>query len=176
MTTVWTPSAVLNTDDTNDGSISFRVNCKTISSGAAQVRVTFRPNSAASFQVDHASIAKVNSATAPNCDATPVELLFSGVSGFTASAGVDVVSDWLTFSTSTSDNLMVVMDVHSTNGNPKARLDGTETNCDSYHKAASTSFNLATVSGFTAHAGFDWAIALIEVQGTADNLMAQSIF
>lgn len=137
-------SATLAVDSTGNENFSFRNLATGLSAGGNQVRVTFEAPSSGSCKVDRASIG----VRASNADttATPVELLFSGVSGFTISSGGILVSDWANLLFSGSDTLVVVVDISSTNGNLRVRSSGGDSD---YEKAATASYNQATVSGFS---------------------------
>lgn len=120
-----------------------------------QFRVTFEASSANTWKVDNASlgISIHTAATADNASdaettATPVELLFSGASGFTLTAGTTIVSDWVTLAGVASTSLLVVVqDVSNTGGNSReisglgaVTTGGTSAN----FKAATNSYNVAS--------------------------------
>lgn len=122
------------------------------------VRATFEAASAASTQVDHASVG-VRTTNADTV-ATPVEFLFSGVAGFTLTAGTTITSDWAQLPVTVADSLIVVMDIHSSNGT----LRFTGSGMGSYFKAATDSYNQATVSGFTNEAARTYVVNSVEVR------------
>jgi hypothetical protein len=134
---------------------SYRSHVADLQAGGSQVRVRFTAPSAGAMQLDHASIAI--QASGADAVATPIELKFAGSSGVTVPAGGSTWSDWATMPFSSSDVLLVVIDIASANGNfrylsPAPSGDG------SYTKAATASWNQATVSGFApaaAAVGFD---------------------
>lgn len=68
-----------------------------------QVRVTFKAPTLSSLILDHASIGiKAGAGNAWDTTATPVELKFSGVSGFNISASASITSDWANLVVSSS--------------------------------------------------------------------------
>src|SRR5882762_839333 len=111
MTTIFTDTLTLN-DNANDG-LSIRQVC-TITGGALdQVRVTLKASGSAALHTDHCSIGVLAGAQ-PNTVAVPVELTFSGASGFSILAGASITSDWVNFSGFTSSNkLIIIFDVNS---------------------------------------------------------------
>jgi hypothetical protein len=158
---IFAPSVALATDQPGNGGSALRIVAKTLTGGGTQVRVTFAAGTTAIFAANHCSIAKVNVATAPNCDATPIELKFGGVSGFSIAANSSIVSDWLPFVVSAADKLMVIFDCGAS---ADIILSTGQTNADAYALASSASFNLATVSGFAAHLGSDYSVSKIEAK------------
>jgi hypothetical protein len=159
----WAPSSSLASNGTGDGGISFRQVLSSVTQAGDQVRVTINASTAGALAANNVSIAKVNSATAPNCDSTPVELKFSGASGFSlASSGV-AVSDWLDFRVAVGDNIMVIIDFGAT-ANP--RFVSATTNCHQYFKAATASYTSATASGFSDGGSRDECISLLESRKT----------
>jgi hypothetical protein len=161
--TTWAPSVPLSINDSSGAGSSYRQVCSSISVGGSHIRVTFKASSAGGWGgTAHASIAKANAATPPNSDSTPVELLFSGASGFSALApGAEVVSDWLPFSTVSGDRLMVVMDVAT----GSEQYSTGNSNGTGWYKISGGTYNQATVSGVTGpYSGDVFGVALIEVQ------------
>lgn len=149
--------ALTSNSSTNEDS-SLREIITPLAFGGRWIRATFEAASAATSQVDNASVG-IRSSNADTA-ATPVEFLFSGVSGFTLTAGTSITSDWAQISCTTSDSLIVVMDIHSTNGT--LRFSGSGMN--SYFKAATNSYNQASVSGFTLEASRTYVVNKIEVR------------
>ena len=159
-TTVYSTS--LGTNNSGNAGYSFR---KAIapSAGGSQVRVTFMAaSSGANFKTDHCAIAVKGSATLPSTQAAPTELLFSGAAGFNIAPGNTIVSDWLTFPFSVSDILVVVMDFAASGGGDTS-YNGSGSN-STYYKAATASYNTASVSGFTTYgAAPEFGVSKIEI-------------
>lgn len=128
---------------------------------AGQVRVTFTASLAAGMTVDHASIAVKGAATFPNCTAVPTELKFSGASGFALSAGQTIVSDWLTFTAETTDQLVIIMDFNA--GVASAARSATDATADYQFKTGSASYADNSVTGYTS-GGTASYYALVETQ------------
>lgn len=146
----------------------------TITGGAqGQVRVTFAAPVAANFNVTHASIGISKLDSTGSTTATPVELLFSGTSGFNLSGGTTIVSDWVNLAGFTvSDKLIVVVDVSGGGSGEISYVPGSDTE---YEKATTSSYNVATVAGYSTIAaaiGFN----TIEVQASVSGsvLFAQA--
>ena len=116
--------------------------------------------------VDHASV--VLSTTPPNGDTTPTEITFGGGgSGFTApiapaaAMGVMVYSDWMSYVWNAAAGHLIIFDLNS-GGTQKFRtiaLAGVNT----YYKAASASYNVAEVSGYSTQTGNAFMLASIEI-------------
>lgn len=148
-TTIW--SATLGTDGSGWENYSVRNLAESLSGGGTQVRVRFVASAAASLTLDHASVG-IRTSNA-DTSATPVELLFSGASGFTITAGNTLTSDWADLTFLSSDTLVITCDVAASNGNPKVTSGGS-TNMyarsafDSYNQSSVSSFSLNTPGGF----------------------------
>jgi len=138
-TTLFTQT--LTTNGTGGENVTYRVICPSMASGGSQLRVVFRGHTFSPFSVDNASVGIQSSGG--DTTATPTELLFGGVSGFTAGADQAVISDLTTFSYSASDNLIVTYDVSATNGNPR----GTASAGTRYYKVTYNSYNVQSISG-----------------------------
>ncbi len=135
-------SATAATNDSGNNGYSFRCRVTTTAGGLGQVRVRFIAPDANTFQTDHVSIGlAVTSPTPPSAggtstQATPVELLFTGASGFTITAGNTLTSDWATLAFNNGDDLVVIIDFHSSNGNEKAQNSGGHL----YYQAATATY------------------------------------
>lgn len=143
----WTTiySGSLNTDNTGVAGYSLRalIPLSGLSGAKTSVQVSILGHSSLTCTVANWAIGVP--ATAPNTAATPVELKIGGASGFSLSSGASAVSDPAALSLSGSEtHLIVVFDC--TNGNHKILnpSSGTE-----YYKAASASYNQASVSGYS---------------------------
>lgn len=154
----WTATG-LSTNDTGYENYSIRVRTTTLAAGGSQIRVRFVASTAASFSCDNCSIGVASGATDATT-ATPIELLFSGVSGFTITAGNSLVSDWATLTTTTSNAVVVIMDVAASNGNVRYRGSGSGT---VYYQSATNSY--ATAAPGMSDVGLDeLGFNLIEVR------------
>ena len=164
MTTIFTDTKT--GDDTGNDGFSFRQVC-TITGGAqSQVRVTFKASSAATLRLDHASIG-IQTGTQDACTATPVELLFAGVSGFSISNGATITSDWANLSGFTSSNkLIVVMDASATAGSGDYAVNTASTGQTLWFAAASASYNVAAPGFASSAAATCEGVTLIETQVT----------
>ena len=162
-TTVFSATLSSNSSDVNGRSI--RQFITPSSNGLGQVRATFKNAGLNTLIVDHASIALLGSATAPNTQNIPTELLFGGVSGFTITSGTSLTSDWLNFSFLSSDELCVILDIHAQSSFLRQAASQTGF-VQEYFKAASASYNLATVTGYSNDAT-DRGILSIETQGVS---------
>lgn len=98
----------LDAASTGNNGLSFRGVSSGITAGGTQVRVTFKAPSSGGVSAGHASIGKRTSAY--NTVTTPVELKFSGVSGFSIAAGGSLTSDWADLTTATNDVLVTIID------------------------------------------------------------------
>lgn len=151
-TTIFTDS--LGDLDQGDASgASFRTLISLTQSCPGKVRVTFKAGNGTTWACSHCSIGV--SAGSGNTVATPVELLFSGVSGFSIAAGQTIVSDYATLPWTNGQSVVVVTDTSS--GGPRLSLSQ-----NVYQKGSSTSYNQATVVGYSNFA-HNCGIAKIEV-------------
>lgn len=155
-------SQTLNTDSGGGyGDYSIRHVITSVAYGGDQIRVTFEAPSAASLYIDNASVGILaGGGNAWDTTATPVELLFSGGSGVTITAGNTATSDWTTFSFADTDDLVVIHDLGSSSST--RRRDTTPSGISGYNKSATDSYNQATPSGFTS--GIVTAITIVEAR------------
>lgn len=135
-------------------------------SGLGQLRFTFQSGNNIGLFVNNCSVALVGTATAPNCQLTPTEILFSGASGFSitgSSPTASAPSDWLTFAfNNATDTLLIDLDISgATQGIQIANVGA---NFNSWDKSAAADYNNATVSGYSNFASFDFGVLLIETQ------------
>lgn len=166
-------SVALGGSNTGNGGTSWR-NFVTVTGGSlGQVQVSFLSGTGGlGFKTDHCSIAVKGSATAPNVQSTPTELLFttdpaggSGGHGFNAT-GVSqtVVSDWLTFSFLSSDTLAVIVDINSSSSGDMGIVTGSPAGVVSTWFNTAATYNQATVTGGTTLVGDDLSVLLIQTQ------------
>jgi len=174
-TTVYNNPTIAGTDGGITTGISMRIGVAVgfASGSGGQVRVTLKTASNASSGVqgikcDHVSVGVA--ATAPNTAATPVEVKFGGVSGVTLdTAGASATSDFSAVSSISwlnTDTLVVVCD-QNTGETWIASSGGTATVGafgPVFWKAATTSWNVATVSGFNALGSIGDAVVSVETQ------------
>lgn len=152
--------AITNTTDgAGNAGLSFRESYGSLSGSADQIRVTFEASTAnGAFQVDHCSIAVIGGSTYPNVDSTnpstgvtqPVELLFSGASGFNIAQSGTLASDWMNLKLRATDTIAVIFDHNSISGGAHRRTAALSYNA--FSKAASASYNVASVTGYTGEA------------------------
>lgn len=120
MTTLFSVGA-LTTNDTGWENAAIRSGCGTSGSLLDQIRVTLSAHSSSNTKFDNVSIgADASGNDDLDCVATPDELLWSGASGVTITAGMDSTSDWTTIVNTTSNpsnQLNVCMDYSGTLGN-----------------------------------------------------------
>ena len=137
----WT--ATLNSDDSGLENLSHRqiIPAADITTSGDACRVTFVASTLAAFTVDNASIGKRTGVGVDTVD-TPVELLFSGASGFAISAGATIVSDTLIFPIDETADYIVIVDYSAANAAPR-RLDP-GAGCHQ-SPAAANSYDQATV-------------------------------
>jgi hypothetical protein len=151
-------SATLDSNAAGSGNSSSR---QTVTNSSAvsgtQVRVRFQGPSSGTLNVDNASVGIRSGATA-NTVATPVELKFSGVSGFSLSATAEITSDWADLVIGSSDELIVVNDHGGTSTERYVLATG-----PNYFKLATDSYATASVSGFTSQ-GIISCLNLVEVR------------
>ena len=124
-----------------------------------QVRVTFEAPAAASTKADRASIG-VHNGTASQTTATPVELLFSGVSGFTITTGGTLVSDWATMVVPEGSKLVVIIDVAAAPASSFRYLGV----ADGHYNKVGASYNEANPSGMTGPQATSLGFNKIEVK------------
>jgi len=110
----------------------------------AAIRVGFSSTLNYPFNVDNASVGIRD--TGANTTATPTEFLFSSASGFSIATDSAIFSDWLTFSSSAGDDLIVIFDVDSANG---YLSEETGSGHGGYYKSATNSYDQSSVTGFT---------------------------
>ena len=81
-----------------------------ISGDAAKIKVTFNAPPSGGQREQNASIVE-RDGSGPNGTEVPTELLFSGGSGFSLSAGESIVSDELNFAIDSNKDYLVIMDL-----------------------------------------------------------------
>lgn len=133
-------SVTLTSDGGNGNGASQRI-LKTLSKGGSFIRVKFNASTANVLQTNHCSIG-IRSTTY-NTNATPVELKFSGASGFSISAGQTIMSDWAQLTTAPSDVVVVIMDLGANAYERYVAGAGIQY----YYKATTASYDQASPSG-----------------------------
>lgn len=169
-TTIFTPSTNLASNDSNVNT-TFR-NIITLTGGSTGVvRATFAAATNAGLVGLHCSVGistgdLINGSTI----ATPVELTFSGGSGFTITSGQTITSDFVNLNFTSSDSLVIIIDV----GNPGGNLFSSgETNCNLAFLGSATSWNVSSPTGFAHVSGVDYMVSSVET-GTGTGLLLQS--
>lgn len=117
----------------------------TISAGGTQVRVTFKAGTGGTMVVANCSIGIQSAAEVTT--ATPVELKFSGVSGFSIASSATILSDWATLTTSNGQTLVVVID--NTSGS-SIFLSGKGSGGLTYFRTGAQTYNSANPGGFSS--------------------------
>lgn len=137
------------------------INSSDLDRSGTSIRVTFQTATAEGLKVDNVSIGERDGASA-NTVATPVELLFSGGSGFDIAADNQITSDALNFIIDKTKNYIIVVDCSSI-----AAKDGNKykasTGNTCYYKAVTDSYNQASVSDFSNFDGITY-VNKIEVR------------
>lgn len=176
----------LDTNVTGWLGFSLRTMANSLTAGGDQASVRFVAATAGnSMIVDHCSIGILGTETFPNMAATdragrtqPIELLFSGVSGFNAGIGTTINSDFANISYYSSDSLVVVIDF-STTAATDTRVQNPGSPVSQF-KASTTSYNTATVTGFgagTAFSGLNQIENVLYQPGLDDlNLLLPSVY
>lgn len=163
---IFTPStSPLNSDDTNV-STSFRMRLVVSAASLGNLRASFQASSTTGLATGHASICKWDGTAAPSCTAPPLQLLFSGASGFSIGAGASITSDFVnhsaSFSIAPGDSVIVIFDVTTPGGQ---RFRTGQTNATLFFLGAVTTWNQANPAGFgTGTAGTDYVVASVDTQ------------
>lgn len=131
----------------------------TLTRSSTKIRVTLQAHTSSTTQFDHVSIG-IRSLSTENTTAAPTELLFAGAGGVTIAGGNSALSDELAFSLAgTEAALIVICDVHSTNGNLRGHTAVAGTR---YYKAATASYNVQSPAGFSTDSATQ-NVALVEI-------------
>ena len=172
-TTIFTQT-LTNNDSGNNG-LSFRTCIPITGDSLGQVRVTFQSGSA-NWVVAHAAIGVSVTAVGVGCQqttATPVELTFSGGSGFNLGSSSNLTSDWVNLSFTGSAILVVITDI--TSGNEE--LATGVTGVTSFLNVSGSTYNQANPAGYSGSgtSGFVPGFNLVQTQaaagGTIHNLL-----
>jgi hypothetical protein len=151
-TLAWITSFVGSFDSNGSGnadmSLRQAIPATSITVSGTHVRVTFRASTVEGLKVDNASIVERDGTTA-NGTATPTELKFSGVSGFSCAADSTVVSDDLNFTIDETKSYLVIIDISSDTALDSQRYKASFSGARNYYKTATNSYNTQTVSGFS---------------------------
>ena len=141
----------LTADEAGWSGYSMRdITTSTLSAGGAEVRVTFEAPASGSTVADHAAIG-VFAGTNADTNATPVELKFSGSSGFTITNGAQIVSDWATLTTTTANKLVVIVDHNGSSGGTVRKLSPVASGNNLYKTGAT--YTQATPAGLSGGGG-----------------------
>ncbi len=128
------------------------------STSGDQIRITLTGHPTQACVVSFASIGVRDGATT-NTLAVPTQIFFGGLPGVTITAGATVVSDWTDFTFNEAVDHLVITDI--ANSYWKYLAAGSES---AYYRAGYTSYNLATVTGFSTGAGCTYVVSKIEVR------------
>ncbi len=143
-TQLFVPSAgVLNANDPNPNT-AFRIGAVITTNTATQIRVTFTAGTDAALIVSNASIGKGAGTGFGDCTATPLQLLFSGGSGFSISAGGTITSDWLNLSGLSMISGDTCMVSFSTGANGGLRYRNSLTNATTWYSGNTALWNTQT--------------------------------
>jgi len=130
-----------------------------LSGNGKYVRLHFEAQSGQALDIDNVALVEQDSGA--DGVGIPVEVTFNGSSGFSISAGETIVSDEATFEMRADKSYLVVMDIGSS-----GQVNHVTSGGDGYYKkAASNSYDAATLSGSTAVAS---ATACIVKIGLSD--------
>jgi hypothetical protein len=157
----WVPTFGPITFNTNAGSwagITVRqlIPASSLSTSGSFVRVKFEAPTNSSFVVAAAYIGPQLGA-GYDMAATPAELRFSGVSGFSIASSAVIVSDETPFALDETAGHIVSYDVTSGNARYVASA------LDVYFKAAAAEAGVANVTGYSPAAGRTQAVSTIEI-------------
>lgn len=152
---IFSANPALNGDDANDSS-SFRVRSVIAADSTGTVTVTLTPGTVGSWTIGHASICKWDGVSAPtndsyNCTTAPLELKFSGASGFSG-VTTAITSDALvhsgSFSLNTGDTAIVIYDnTTGSTATSSQRFNNAATNARSgYISGGAQTWNQQTVT------------------------------
>lgn len=161
---IWFPAIALSAIGGGAANTSFRNECKGISGGGSQVRVTFK----GPLKCDRLFIGVAG--TPPATSAVPVELKINGASGCNILSGQQAVTDWANLSVSAGQTLIVGGD-HSSDGgdwisNPFPWAGGSPCpNADEWWSNGDT-WNVQSPT-MSENAGLCVAVASIEAQDPA---------
>lgn len=160
------PSTVFTfSQSTNGGAVTgFSVRQPAaVTGGGNQLRATFAASTVAALATDHVSVGIQSSTSAVTTTPTYTfpgiaEILFSGASGFSIASSATIVSDWTTFTFTSSNVLIVIMDISA------SVSAGRQTNGGGlYFKAAAATYNQAAPAGFSTDTS-TFAITTIEAR------------
>lgn len=171
---IFAANPALNGDDANDSS-SFRVRSVLSSASTGTVTVTLTPGTVGSWTIGHASICKWDGVTTPstaiyNCTTAPLELKFSGASGFsgvTSSITSDALVHSGSFSLGVGDTAIVIYDnTTGSTATSSQRFNNAATNARTgYISGGAQTWNQQTVAGVTLDlTATNYCIATITAQ------------
>jgi hypothetical protein len=153
-TTIFTPNPALPDNESGLGGNSLRTVVTITAGSSGRVGATFLGGTSP-LTVAHAAIG-VWTGSNTDTTATPVELKFSGASGFTLGANGTIVSDLETLAFTSSNRLVVILDV--TSGDMQKSSAATNAN---WGLVGGASYTQATPSD-TPFAGWNFSVNLVE--------------
>jgi hypothetical protein len=142
------------------GAVKLLVGCGT------QIRVTVHGGFSTGTIYDHVSIG-IGNGTFNNTTATPTEVLWSGGHGITVAAGASSApSDWTTFSCTSANTLIGIVDINASGGNVDADSGATDATGAAIFSvtASGGTYNQTTVGAGTGTNNELWGISKIETQ------------
>lgn len=162
-------SPALNANDPNPGT-SFRVCVPVAMNALGEVRLTIRPGTVNALTILHAAIGKRTTGEPlyPNTAATPIELLFGGVSGFVA-ATTPMPSDWTDISSLglvSGDEAVCIYDIISAGPTTASlRYATASTGVTTFYQSGE-SYNVANTvgAGFAKSDNTNFAIDAVETR------------
>jgi hypothetical protein len=162
---LYSASPALDGSDNNPGT-SFRVVVPITDNALTQIRATFVPGAPNSLAILHASIGKWDAGepSLSNTTTTPIELLFGGLSGFSATASPQT-SDWSDFSglsLTTGDKIVISIDIASSGYIMK---NSSSTGVTTFYKGGE-SYDVADTTGlgFNPMASTNYGIDSVETR------------
>lgn len=164
-------SRAMSLGDSGQENYSYRVvlSAADISTDGAAITLTLKASPSAGLDVDNVSIVERDGATANGVE-VPTEVLFSGASGFSISAGQTITSDVTAFSIDETKDYLAIVDMAATNGNPQYVDTGT-----AYWLAGTDSYNVASGAGFGGPFTRTFAVTALNVVADAPALDLWSV-
>ena len=144
-----------NANSTNWGGFGLRqlIPAASVLENASAVSVEFvAPSTGEGFAVANAYIGEqAASGDAWDFAATPTQILFSAGATFSISAGETIVSDSVTISIDSAENLIVAVGMSSDTANDSVRTQGSASGFNIYYKSgAASESGTADVTGYSA--------------------------
>lgn len=131
-----------------------------VAASASKLRITVQGGTTDTITCPNVYVQKTGTVDADECDftTTPVEVLFSGASGFTSVSGATQVSDEVTLALTGSDNIAISMYFQT---GDTSRRNTSATGTYSYYKIANDASTVNT-SAYSRNADWLQMIAKLE--------------